>query len=275
MAESHIVVGPYFRFQTGDPQYGFGTTLMANGSSIGPQCVATTLGGESGAYGTVSGGINGSTIEFTITWDHHPGPAVHTGTVGPDGVPRGTATGPAIHNTWEPGPWWAEAGALAGPADMRDEAAELFWLINDARTHPNKYPPNGDATLAKMTACSSVFQSSKWLTGTAQAHNSYLASQPIDWVNTYPNMHKNPDGALVGDAGEAIDMAGYHSSRAEIVATGFPTAADAVEFWMQNDAPFQWAHRNLILECGLTQAGAAHLQGGPGGHYWTVDMGTP
>ncbi|MFF5020227.1 hypothetical protein [Streptomyces sp. NPDC001165] len=91
MAESYIVVGPYFRFQTGDPQYGFGTTLMANGSSIGPQCVATTLGGESGAYGAVSGSINGSTIEFTITWDHHPGPAVHTGTVGPDGVPRGTA----------------------------------------------------------------------------------------------------------------------------------------------------------------------------------------
>ncbi|MEU4951289.1 CAP domain-containing protein [Streptomyces lavendulae] len=232
--------------------------------------------GVNGVYGDVSGRIIDHTIDFTITWDDNLGTAVYTGTVWPDGITRGTATGPAIPAAvWGPGPWQASEGALAGPEDMSVEATELFRLINDARTHPNKYPPNGDATLAKMTACPNVFQASKWLTGTAQAHNSFLASQPIDWVNAYPNMHMNPDGSLVGDAGEAIDMGGYHSSRAEIVATGFPTAADAVRFWMQNDAPFQWGHRNRILDCGLTQAGAAHLQGGPGGHYWTVDMGTP
>ncbi|MGW5030770.1 CAP domain-containing protein [Streptomyces nigra] len=157
--------------------------------------------------------------------------------------------------------------------DARD--TELFQKVNEARTHPDRYPPHGDATLAKMSPCSNAFQPSKWLTGTAQAHNSFLASQPIEWVNTYPNMHVNPDGSLVGEAGEALDMAGYHSSRGEIVATGFPTADAVVRFWMQDDAPFQWGHRNLILDCGLTQAGAAHLQGGPGGHYWTVDMGTP
>ncbi|MCM2387457.1 CAP domain-containing protein [Streptomyces albipurpureus] len=274
MAESYIVVGPYLRITPGDPLLRQTVTINANGSSIGPKCVAT-MGGVDGVYGSASGRITDRAIEFTITWDHGLGKAVHTGTVGPDGVPRGTATGAVIPNTWNPGPWQASAGALAGPADMSVEATELFRLINDARAHPNRYPPNGDATLAKMTACPHVFQPSKWLNGTAQAHNSFLASQPIDWVNTYPNMHKNPDGALVGDAGEAIDMAGYHSSRAEIVATGFPTAADAVRFWMQDDAPFQWGHRNRILDCGLAQAGVAHLQGGPGSHYWTVDMGTP
>jgi uncharacterized protein YkwD len=43
---------------------------------------------------------------------------------------------------------------------------------------------------------------------------------------------------------------------------------------MQDDAPSNWGHRNLILDCGLTDAGAAHLAGGPLNHYWTVDMGT-
>ncbi|MET8746897.1 CAP domain-containing protein [Streptomyces sp. NPDC004728] len=274
MAESCIVIGPYLRLTQGNPLLRQGVTANANGSSIGPECVAE-MGGIDPVYGNVSGQITGHAIEFTITWDHNLGNAMYTGTVGSDGVTRGTATGPVIPNTWDPGPWQTSAGALAGPADMSVEATELFQLINDARTHPSKYPPSGDAALAKMTACPNAFQSSNWLTGTAQAHNSYLASQPIDWVNTYPNMHKNPDAALVGDTGEAIDMVGYHSSRAEIVATGFPTAVDAVRFWMQNDAPFQWAHRNLILDCGLKQAGVAHLQGGPGGHYWTVDMGTP
>jgi uncharacterized protein YkwD len=47
-----------------------------------------------------------------------------------------------------------------------------------------------------------------------------------------------------------------------------------VQFWMQDDAPSNWGHRNLILDCGLTDAGAAHLAGGPLNHYWTVDMGT-
>jgi uncharacterized protein YkwD len=44
---------------------------------------------------------------------------------------------------------------------------------------------------------------------------------------------------------------------------------------MQDDAPLNWAHRNIILNCALSQAGAAHLQGGFGGHYWTVNMGNP
>ena len=68
-------------------------------------------------------------------------------------------------------------------------------------------------------------------------------------------------------------MAGYRSGRWEIVTAGFPTAAAAVQFWMQNDAPSMWGHRNIILNCAIREAGSAHLAGGPFGHYWTVDLG--
>lgn len=152
--------------------------------------------------------------------------------------------------------------------------AELLQLVNDARTHPENYPAHGTTQGATMDACATPFQDSPSLSGTAGQHNAYLASQPIDWVNTYPNMHQGPDGKLAWDAGGPIDQAGYHSYRAQIVATGFSTAADAVRFWMQDDAPSGWGHRNLILNCTIREAGAAHFQGGPGSHYWTVDMGT-
>jgi hypothetical protein len=115
--------------------------------------------------------------------------------------------------------------------------AELLGLINNARTHPEKY----------------------------------LASQSIAWVNTFPNMHKGSDGKLAWDNGGPISRAGYNSRRPEIVATGFSTAADAIRFWMQDDAPSRWWHRNLVLNCAIQEAGADHLQGCP---YWTVDMGT-
>jgi hypothetical protein len=162
-----------------------------------------------------------------------------------------------------------------GTTNMTAAEAELLRLINDARAHPEKYPPHGNSAGAAMVACGAGFQYSKKLADIARAHNNYLASQPINWVNTYPNMHKGPNGKLVWEPGEPMDQAGYHSYRSEIVATGFPTAADAVRFWMQDDAPSQWGHRNLILNCTIREAGPAHLQGGPGNHYWTVDMGNP
>ena len=111
------------------------------------------------------------------------------------------------------------------------------------------------------------------MAGAAQTHISYLSQQPIAWVNTYPNMHRNADGKLSGDQGGIIENAGYRSGRWEIAATGFPTAAAVVQAWMQNDASSAWGHRNIILNCSIREAGAAHLAGGPGGHYWTVDLG--
>jgi len=70
-----------------------------------------------------------------------------------------------------------------------------------------------------------------------------------------------------------IAQAGYNSWRAEIVAIGQGSEAEAVQFWMQDDAAFGWDHRNAILRSETTDAGAAHLAGGPGGNYWTVDLG--
>ena len=151
--------------------------------------------------------------------------------------------------------------------------ATLMDLVNDARLNPEKYPPNGNTAGATMTGCPNPLQESGALAGAAQTHNSYLSQQPNAWLRTYPNMHKNADGKLSGDAGGIIEMAGYRSGRWEIVAAGFPTAAAAVQFWMQNDETSQWGHRNIILNCGIREAGAAHLAGGPFGHYWTVDLG--
>ena len=157
---------------------------------------------------------------------------------------------------------------------MRAEESELLRLLNDARAHPEKYPPNGNPAGATMVSCGPPFKYSKELLAIALAHNRYLASQPIDWVNTYPNMHTGPNGKPVGAPGEPMDQAGYRSYRAEIVATGFPTPIDVIRFWMQDDERFQWGHRNLILNCTIHEAGPGYTQGGPGNHYWTVDMGT-
>jgi hypothetical protein len=167
-----------------------------------------------------------------------------------------------------------DGSAMAQAGYHWGHQAEMLGLINDARTHPEKYPPHGNTGGANMSVCSTPFMDSAALRGTARDHNTYLASQPIAWVNTFPNIHKGSDGRLAWDNGGPISNAGYNSRRAEIVATGFPTAADAIRFWMQDDAPSQWGHRNLILNCAVQEAGADHLQGGPGGHYWTVDMGT-
>jgi hypothetical protein len=115
------------------------------------------------------------------------------------------------------------------------------------------------------------------LADTAAAHNDFLAGQSVEWVMIRPHMHASaPDGMQMStDAGGPIDQAGFHSLRAQIVAMGYSTAAAVVQAWMQDDGPLAWGHRNIILNCALNQAGGAHLQGGPGGHYWTVNMGNP
>lgn len=45
----------------------------------------------------------------------------------------------------------------------------------------------------------------------------------------------------------------------------------AMHFWMVDDAPSSWGHRNFILNCNIHNMGVGHSQGGPGGHYWTFD----
>lgn len=165
--------------------------------------------------------------------------------------------------------------ATAGPSvrDASDSTAFL-GLINKARQHPELYPPHGNTAGAKMTGCSNSLNWSSRLGSTSLNHSKYLAGKPLGWVSTYPNMHRGPDGRLVWESGEPMDRAGYHSYRAEIVAWGFPTKEAALRFWMQDDAASNWGHRNLILNCAIQDAGPGSVHHGPGGHYYTVDMGT-
>lgn len=189
-----------------------------------------------------------------------------------------TGTGEFIATNHEGfgGSRWRKSLALRKIGLPSAEEKQLFDLINDARAHPEKYPPHGNAQGAAMNSCPNLFKYSSQLRSIARAHNNFLKDQPIDWVNTYPNMHRGayPNGKLVAEAGEPMDRAGYHSWRGENVATGFPTPADVIRFWMQDDELSKWGHRNLILNCAYQEAGVGHYQGGPGNHYWTLDVGT-
>jgi uncharacterized protein YkwD len=165
---------------------------------------------------------------------------------------------------------------VAASTSPATASQEFLALINQARQHPELYPPRGNTTGAAMTACSNALTYSDALHTIASEHNEFLGSQPLAWVRADGNAHRNPNGNFAWDAGEPIDQAGYHSFRGEIVADGFSTPAAALEFWMQDDGPFGWGHRNLILNCTIQEAGPAFGQYGPSNHdFYTVDMGTP
>ena len=154
--------------------------------------------------------------------------------------------------------------------------AALVNAVNDARLHPEKYPPRGDLTAGngpKMTGCTNALAHSGALDNTAATHSAFIATMPADVVNVYPNMHKTASGGLAWDDGGPIQQAGYNG-RWQIVADGFPNEAGAVVFWMQDDAGSAWDHRNKILDCGITDAGGGRFAGGPLGNYWTVDLGS-
>jgi hypothetical protein len=159
--------------------------------------------------------------------------------------------------------------ATARPSPSR----QFLKMINEARAHPELYPPHGNTAGAAMTACSNGLTYSSALHSTAADHNDYLASQTREWIGVDSNAHRGPNGKLVWEAGEPMDQAGYHSYRAEIVAWGQETRGDALRAWMQDDEASNWGHRNLILNCSVQDAGPAIHNGGSWGHYYTVDMG--
>lgn len=172
-------------------------------------------------------------------------------------------------------------GAKAAPGSGGPDAA-LLAAVNDARVNPGKYLPHPtdkdgtkwDTSGALTKPCPKPFADSGALDNTAATHNGFIANMDASTVDNFPNMHKTASGGLTTDQGGPITQAGY-SNTGEIVADGFPSEAAAVQFWMQDDGgKNNWGHRNLILNCGLTDAGAAHFAGGPRGHYWTVDMGS-
>jgi hypothetical protein len=169
-----------------------------------------------------------------------------------------------------------ESPALSGPANLLDK--RLLSRINYARAHPEEFAPNGNSSGAKMTPCTTPLKWSNALASAARRHNEYIGVQSKEWLqgktpDGNSNAHLNSDGKLSWVDGGSIAQAGYNSKRAEIVAFGQDHASQAVKDWMQNDAGSNWGHRNIILDCELTRAGADQYSAGPWGHYYTMDAG--
>jgi hypothetical protein len=285
--DQHVAAGcaPYGRSSAlGDVSLQYAKTLAGNNGKLNPDTVALLKGkgydpnywGEMDYYNP-----NGSTPQDALNfWNANPTKdlisncditqmEVSVWIIGNSwaassimGTAKG-ATPPAGQNPSDKPPIQPPVGS-GGP----DGA--LLGAVNDARLHPEKYPPHGNTAGAKMDACPSAFNGSGSLDQAAATHNSYIASQ-----GKGVNPHQNASGKLSWEDGGPIQAAGYNSARAEIVATGQGTANAAVVAWMQDDGDQAWGHRNIILDCNLSDAGAAHLAGGPWGNYWTVDAGTP
>jgi len=189
-----------------------------------------------------------------------------------------------LSETWQQN---LKAGVGSTGGQIKADAA-LLSAVNDARRNPGKYPPKGNTVVngvtAKMAACPKPFGESWALDTAAATHNRLIASVskavlgqdkfmahrnpppggPVSWAPS-----KDPVDPRLGP----IVQSGYDRKTGEIVAWGQTTAALAVQDWMQNDESSSWGHRNNILDCEFTDAGAAHFVGGPYNHYWTVDMG--
>jgi hypothetical protein len=141
----------------------------------------------------------------------------------------------------------------------------LLAAVNDARAHPQKYPPNGNTAGAKMDGCDNPLGNSSGLANLAAAHNTYIATLP----KSEKDLHKDPGGYAWDGRIQAVGF----GKAGEIVAVGYSNAQAAVVDWMQNDGDQGWGHRNNILDCDYSSAGAAHATGGAWGNYWTVDLG--
>ncbi len=284
--DKHVAAGcaPYGRSSAlGDVSLQYAKTLAGNSGKLQPNTVALLQGkgydpsywGEMDYYNP-----NGSTPQDALDfWLNNPTKdlfgncditqmEVSVWIIGNNwaassimGTPKG-ATPPAAGQPSDKPP-------IQPPGSSGGPDGSLLAAVNDARLHPEKYPPHGNSAGASMTACPNAFNDSGALDSAASAHNNYIASQPKN-----SNPHMNANGKLSWEDGGPIQAAGYNSARGEIVATGQGSANAAVVAWMQDDADQAWGHRNNILNCGYTDAGAAHLSGGPWGNYWTVDIGT-
>jgi len=83
---------------------GYDVSIDADGASLGPAgVVRVTPEQSSDVY--VTGGIQGRTIDFRISWYGTKAYVSFTGTVGDDGIAHGTASGIASPVTLKEGPW--------------------------------------------------------------------------------------------------------------------------------------------------------------------------
>jgi hypothetical protein len=160
------------------------------------------------------------------------------------------------------------------PHCLKRESQRLLKAINQARLHPELYPPHGNTAGAARTACRNELHWSADLYWTAREHNKFLAGKRLDWAKTYPNMYRSSDGKFVWEPGGPIDRAGYHSFRSEIISfSGASGDDDIVRSWMQDDAASHWRNRNLILNCAIQEAGPGYRPRSSADEYQTVDMG--
>lgn len=82
---------------------GFDVSVDASGATLGPGVLVRTP--QQNSQGNITGGINGRTIDFMITWLGTKAYDHFTGTVGNDGVAHGTSTGTGVPINLDPGSW--------------------------------------------------------------------------------------------------------------------------------------------------------------------------
>jgi hypothetical protein len=234
----------------------------AGGGAYGPLTCVSGLVWREGYDGD---GVCVSPQRRQETWQENANAGVGaTGGLKPQPTPGGT----------NPGGTTPQAGT-PGTAD-----SALLAAVNDARVHPEKYPPlagaNGKIAPGFDTKACPPFNDSSGLSGSAATHIGNISNVTDAVLQQNSNAHRNPppNGLLSTDPGGTINQAGYHTLIGEIVAWGFSDPASAVVSWMQKDGDQQWGHRNNIMNCNMSDAGAASLGGGVEGHYWVVDMGT-
>ncbi len=81
---------------------GYDVTVDASGAALGPTALVRTP--ELTSPGNVTGGISGRTVDFTINWSGSKAYVHFTGTVGNDGVARGTRLAQGLRSNWIRGP---------------------------------------------------------------------------------------------------------------------------------------------------------------------------
>jgi len=118
-AATCTVNGDYLRLQQHEGPYTTTTSVNANGSALGPGVVTVPPSGTNPTYGNATGSINGNQVTVHIVWNDNKGTADFTGTIGDDGIAKGSSTGTPIPvNLWNPGPWDTAPGQFTCTNDQ-------------------------------------------------------------------------------------------------------------------------------------------------------------
>jgi uncharacterized protein YkwD len=118
------------------------------------------------------------------------------------------------------------------------QAADLVDATNHARREAGCAPVESDARLNR----------------TAQAHAEDMARGGYF-------SHTSQDGTTSGDR---IAEGGF-SATGENIASGYPTAAEVMQVWMESAS-----HRRNIEDCGFSAIGVGYVADG---HHWVQDFG--